>query len=608
MRPAVAALVLLGLAGCATSAAFRNGERAEGRQDYDRAVLEYSKAVQQDPNNVHYRKGLERARLRAAEAHALNARRLGSRGMYKEALDEFRLALDLNPSSTSLVSEMQETEARRQGGALGLTVDEMKDRAREKALPGLVLGPGAQEPLGLSFRNASLREAYQALGKTVGVNFVFDPEFRDQTINVDLREVPFDQALNALSTVGKTFYRVVDSRIVQVVPDTPAKRREMEQQVVKTFFLSNADLKETIDLLRIVLGARRIAPLPGANALTINDTPDKVAAAERIIDIVDKQRAEVMVEVEILEVNRTKLKEYGIEITSGTGEGIAGAIFPSTTINEVTARDAQGNPTVITPRPITLGDNPYKKSNLLITSLPGVIYRLLKSDTSTRLLANPQLRTAEGQTAQARFGDQIPVPVTTFSPIAAGGISQQPITSFDYKNVGVNIDITPRVHHDNDVTLVLKLEVSSVAQSVGVAGVQNLPTFNSRQVTSVIRLRDGETNILAGLISDAERTSYSGLPGLASLPVLGKLFAHNRKEVQETDIVMTLTPHILRKTKFTEEDLRSFSLGSETSPLLFEVPGIPPVTSPRPEATPSPRIEPIRPPSPIPTPTPTPQP
>jgi general secretion pathway protein D len=606
MRPAAAVLVLAGLAGCATSGAFRAGEKAEGRQDYDRAVLEYSKAVQQDPNNVHYRKGLERARLRAAESHVLSARRLASRGMYKEALDEYRLALDLNPSSAALVSEMQEAEIRRQGGTLGLTIEEMKDRARERALPGLVLGPGAQEPLGLSFRNASLREAYQALGKTVGVNFVFDPEFRDQTINVDLKDVPFDQALNALSTVGKTFYRVVDSRIVQVVPDTPAKRREMEQQVVKTFFLSNADLKETIDLLRIVLGARRIAPLPGANAFTINDTPDKVAAAERIVDIVDKQRAEVMVDVEILEVNRTKLREYGIEITSGTTEGISGAIFPSTTVTETT-RDANGNP-VTTTRPITLGDNPYKKSNLLITSLPGVIYRLLKSDTSTRLLANPQLRTAEGQTAQARFGDQIPVPVTTFSPIATGGISQQPITSFDYKNVGVNIDITPRVHHDNDVTLALKLEVSSVAQSVGVAGVQNLPTFNSRQVTSVIRLRDGETNILAGLISDAERTSYSGLPGLASLPVLGKLFAHNRREIQETDIVMTLTPHILRKTKFSEEDLRSFSLGTETSPLLFEVPGIPPITTPRPETTPSPRIEPIRPPSPIPTPTPTPTP
>jgi general secretion pathway protein D len=608
MRPAAAALVLLALAGCATSAAFRAGEKAESRQDYDRAVLEYSKALQQDPNNTHYRKGLERARLRAAEAHALAARRLASRRMFKEALDEYRLALDLNPSAANLVLEMQETEARRSGGALGLSVEEMKDRARERALPGLVLGPGAQEPLGLSFRNASLREAYEALGKAVGINFVFDPEFRDQPISIDLRDVPFEQALSALSTVGRTFHRVVDSRIIQVMPDTPSKRRDMEQQIVKTFFLSNADLKETIDLLRIVLGSRRIAPLPGANALTINDTPDKVAAAERIIDIVDKQRAEVMVEVEILEVNRTKLKEYGIEITSGTGEGIAGAIFPSSTVNEVVARDAQGNPTLIQPRPITLADNPYKKSNLLITSLPGVIYRLLKTDTSTRLLANPQLRTAEGQTAQARFGDQIPVPVTTFSPIATGGISQQPITSFDYKNVGVNIDITPRVHHDNDVTLILKLEISSVAASVGVAGVQNLPTFNSRQVNTVLRLRDGETNILAGLISDNERTSLSGLPGLSNVPLLGKLFAHNRKEVTETDIVMTLTPHILRKTKLTEEDLRSFSLGSETSPLLYEVPGIPPVPSPRPEAAPSPRTEPIRPPSPIPGPTPTPQP
>jgi general secretion pathway protein D len=608
MRPAAAALVLLALAGCATSAAFRAGEKAESRQDYDRAVLEYSKAHQQDPNNIHYRKGLERSRLRAAEAHALAARRLASRRMFKEALDEYRLALDLNPSAASLVIEMQETEARRHGGALGLTVEEMKERARERALPGLVLGPGAQERLGLSFRNASLREAYEALGKAVGINFVFDPEFRDQPISIDLRDVPFEQALSALSTVGRTFHRVVDSRIIQVMPDTPSKRRDMEQQIVKTFFLSNADLKETIDLLRIVLGSRRIAPLAGANALTINDTPDKVAAAERIIDIVDKQRAEVMVEVEILEVNRTKLKEYGIEITSGGGEGIAGAIFPSSTVNEVVARDAQGNPTLIQPRPITLADNPYKKSNLLITSLPGVIYRLLKSDTSTRLLANPQLRTAEGQTAQACFGDQIPVPVTTFSPIASGGISQQPITSFDYKNVGVNIDLTPRVHHDNDVTLILKLEISSVAASVGIAGVQNLPTFNSRQVTTVIRLRDGETNILAGLISESERTSMSGLPGLSSVPLLGKLFAHNRKEVTETDIVMTLTPHILRKTKLTEQDLRSFSLGSETSPLLYEVPGIPPVASPRPGDTPSPRTEPIRPPSPIPGPAPTPTP
>ena len=317
--------------------------------------------------------------------------------------------------------------------------------------------------------------------------------------------------------------------------------------MVKTFFLSNADLKETIDLLRIVLGARRVAPLPGANALTINDAPDKVAAAERIIEIVDKQRAEVVVEVEILEVNRTRLKEYGIEITSALPgvEGVVGAIFPEPTVTETTT-DASGN-VVTTERPLTLDDNPYAKSNLVITSLPGVIYRLLKTDTSTRLLANPQLRTSEGQTAQARFGDQVPVPVTTFAPIATGGISQQPITSFEYKNVGVNIDITPRVHHDGDVTLALKLEISAVGPLF-----QNLPTFNNRTVTSVIRLRDGETNILAGLISDTERTDrHRPSPGWPASRCSAGSSRATARRATETDIVMTLTPHIVRRTALT---------------------------------------------------------
>lgn len=600
MRPAVAVLAAAVLAGCASAAAFRSGEKAERVRDYDRAVLEYSKALTNDPDNLNYQKALERARLRAAEAHTHAARALAARGLYKEALDEFRLALDLAPSSETLAAEMRETEARRQAGQPSPSIAEIKDRARETSLPGLALGPAAREPLGLSFRNASLREVYQALGRVAGVNFVFDPQFEDRSVTLDLRDVPFEQALNAVSTVGQTFHRVADSRVINVVPDTPTKRREYEQQVVKTFFLSNADLKETIDLLRIVLGARRVAPLPGSNALTIADAPDKVAAAERIVAIIDKQRAEVVVDVEILEVNRTTLKEYGIEITSAVAgvEGVAGAIFPRETVEERTV-DASGNPVTRT-RPLTLRDNPYKRSNLLITSLPGVIYRLLKSDGATRLLANPQLRSTEGQTAQARFGDQVPVPVTVFTPFATGGIPQQPVTSFEYKNVGVNIDITPRVHHDGDVTLGLKLEVSSLG-----ALFQNNPTFRNRTVTSMIRLRDGETNILAGLISDEERTSVVGLPGLASVPVIGRIFSRNRKETTETDIVMTLTPHIVRRTPLSEEDLRSFAVGGESSPLLFEVPAIPALPAPtRPE---TPRIEPIRPPAPTPTPTPPPQ-
>jgi general secretion pathway protein D len=370
-----------------------------------------------------------------------------------------------------------------------------------------------------------------------------------------------------------------------VIPDTPSKRREHEQQFVKTFFLSNADLKETVDLLRVVLGARRVAPVPGANALTINDSPDKVAAAERIIDVVDKKRGEVVVDVEILEINRSRLQEYGIEITSAIPgvQGVAGAILPDPS------------------KRFTLDDNPYAKENLVITSLPGVIYRLLRQDSATRLLANPQLRSSEGQTAQARFGDQVPVPVTVFTPIAQGGVAQQPVTSFEYKNVGVNIDITPRVHHDGEVSLVLKLDISSV----GPPGFQGIPTFNSRTLTSVIRLKDGETNMLAGLISDAERESLSGLPGLASIPILGKMFSRNRTERIETDIVMTLTPHVVVRPELTEEDLRSFAVGAEVAPLLFESPALPPPPTPGPAAQP-PRIEPIRPPAPVPSPSPEP--
>lgn len=572
-------------AGCVTSAAFRAGERAARNQDWDRAVLEFSRALKEKPEDAKARQRLGSARVRAAEKHAQAARALAARGRTREALEEYRLAVDLNPDSPALADEARALERRGKDVTRPAAYAEAREAARERSLPGLAL-PADLGPLGLEFRNASLREAYQALARAAGVNIVFDPGFQDQTISIDLRDVPFEQALQVLSRVGRTFHRVVDSRVVLVLPDTPAKQREHEQQFVKTFFLSNAELKEAVDLLRIVLGARRVAPLPGQNALTMNDTPDKIAAAERILAAIDKPRSEVVIEVEILEVNRTKLLDYGIEITSVDAEGnplgIAGAIFPDPTNTSIT-------------------QTPYRKDNLVVTALPGVIYRLLKQDADTRVLANPQLRASEGQTAQARFGEQVPVPVTTFSPIATGGVSQQAITSFEYKNVGVNIDITPRVHHEGDVSLGLKLDISSV----GATGFQGLPTFNSRTVNSTLRLKEGETNILAGLISQTERSSFRGTPGLSDLPLIGRLFGRNYEEASQTDIVMTLTPHVVSRPPLTAEDLKSFEVGGEASPTLFEVPALPsaPISPRAPEPF---KIEPIRPP--VPQPSPTPQP
>ena len=348
----------------------------------------------------------------------------------------------------------------------------------------------------------------------------------------------------------RNFWKANGQRTVTIVPDTPAKRREYEDEVVRTFYLSNADLKETIDILRIVVDARRLAQMTATNAITIKDTPERIAAAGRIITALDKARPEVVIDVELLEVDRTRLKEYGLQIASPGSPGIDGQV----NIN----RD---NFTLHDLRNLT-------QSDVFLTNLPGLYYRLLKTDTATRVLANPQLRTAEGLASQASFGERVPVPVTTFSPIAAGGVQQQPITSFNYENIGVNIDITPRTHHDDEVSLAVKIQVSSISGT----GFGGLPTFGNRAINTVIRLKDGETNMLAGLIRDNERMVLDGVPGLSDLPVVGRLFAHNRRETQETDIILTLTPRIVRVLDLRAEDLVPFRVGRDSGAPLIDIP------------------------------------
>ena len=244
-----------------------------------------------------------------------------------------------------------------------------------------------------------------------------------------------------------TFYRVTAPRTITIVPDTPAKRREYEESVVRTFYLSNADIKEVIDLLRVVVDVRQISPITATNAISIKDTPERIAAAARLIAAIDKARPEVVIDVELLEVDRTRLREYGLQIASSPGSDRAST--------------ARSTSTATTSRSRTCAN--LTQADVLLAGLPGIYYRLLKNDTNTRTLANPQLRTSEGLAAQARFGEEVPVPVTTFAPIAAGGINQQPITSFNYRNIGVNIDITPRMHHDDEVSLALKVSLSSIS-------------------------------------------------------------------------------------------------------------------------------------------------
>jgi general secretion pathway protein D len=566
---ALAFLVLaaLTLGGCATASALRNARAAEQRLDYDLAVVEYMKVLKANPNDRNAQASLDQVKLRAAAEHFSRGRRHAGMGKLDEALVEYQLAAELNPAGSEIQDAMRaartQLRAKVAVGEDGRTrLETLVDQSLTAPLPGVDLPTDITLPDTLIFREASSRDVFTAIGRFADVSVVFDQSFQDVPVTIDLRKAGLEQAISSLAAATRNFWRVTAPRTLTVVPDTPSKRREYEEEIVRTFYLSNADLKETIDILRIVVDARRLAALSATNAITIKDTPERIAAAGRIIRAIDKARPEVVIDVELLEVNRTRLREYGLQIASpaSTPTGIDG----QATVN----RDG-----------LTLQDlRNLTQSNVFLTNLPALYYRLLKTDTATRVLANPQLRTSEGISARARFGERVPVPVTTFAPIASGGVQTQPITSFNYENIGVNIDLTPRTHHDDDVSLAVKVEVSSLSGT----GFQGLPTFGNRSIDTVIRLKDGETNMLAGLIRDDERRSLNGIPGLSDLPVLGRLFGHNHRDAQETDIILTLTPRIVRVLDLSEADLQPFRVGRDAGSPIIDLPLPAPVNPPRP--------------------------
>ena len=552
------------------------------------------------PDDRTARASLEQAKKRAAQDHFTRARRMASIGKLEEALVEYQLAAELDPTHQSIQDEMRTARSQLRAKIAvdqeGKTrLETLVEQSLDAPLPGSDLPEDIALPDTLIFREASAREVFTAIGKFANLSVVFDPGFRDQPITIDLRKIGLAEALSSVSAATRSFWKVNGQRTVTIIPDTPAKRREYEDEVARVFYLSNADLKETVDILRIVVDARRISMVTATNAITIKDTPERITAAGRIISAIDKARPEVVIDVELLEVDRTRLKEYGLQIVSPSTPqiGISGQVDVNR--EDFTLRDLRN----------------LTQSDVFLTNLPGLFYRLLKSDSGTRVLANPQLRTSEGIGAQARFGERVPVPVTIFAPIAAGGVQTQPITSFNYENIGVNIDLTPRTHHDDDVSLAVKVEVSSISGT----GFGGLPTFGNRAISTVIRLKDGETNMLAGLIRDNERQVLSGIPGLSDIPVVGRLFAHNKRETQETDIILTLTPRIVRVLDLKAEDLEPFRVGRDSGAPLIDIPlpapipaapkPPPPADIPEPTAPPGQPAPatPIKPPKPPPPPT-----
>ena len=547
-KPLAFALVAALTAGCATAGGVRQAQQAEDLRDYDLAVARYMKVLRAKPADQNAIAGLERSKLRGAEAHLLRGRRLEAIGKFDEAVMELQLASELNPASGDIARELRATRlALRNKLSVGEGGQTMLDAvlARTRAsVPASMIVPETRLPASIRLgRQATVRQAYQLIAELAQLSIMFDAALPDTIAQIDLKNLTVKEALDALARSTQTFYKVTAPGTITVIPDTPGKRREYAEEMIQTFYIGNADPKETMEMLRVVADTRAVSLLAGSSSIVIRDTPERLHAVQRLLRAVDKARAEVVIDVEIMEVDRNRLREYGMNFASPGSPGIDGSI------------DAGSDGlTLRTLRNLSTAD-------ALISGLPALYYRLLKTDASTRTLANPHLRAIDGVAASAKFGERVLVPTVTFAPFATGGAPQQPITSYAYENIGVNIDITPRTHPNDDVTLTVKMDLSSVAGS-GYAG---LPTFASRQLSTQIRLKDGETNILAGMIRDDERTTLEGIPGLSDIPVLGRLFARNHTERQQTDIVLTLTPHIIRVLDLSDADLAPFTVARDAS-------------------------------------------
>lgn len=542
-------MALIFMLNCATfNRHYRLGTQAEMAKRWDEAVKYYERAALENPRESVYRIALLRAKIAASLYHLQKARQLVAEGKIEEAKKAYDQAIAYDPQNRALIFE-----------AMSLTQEKSKEpkEPEEKKIEYPIRLKVTQEKVGLKFTEAPLRSIFQALGKFAGVNILFDESFSDRPISIDLSNKTFEEALNNLCLISRNFYRVIDENSVIIVPDRPDKRLQYEVSAIRTFYLSNIPVEAVQSQLQMMLRTAYRAPFIMAdknmNSLTIRDSPANVELAEKLIKLWDKPKAEVIIDLEIMEVSRMKLRQLGLSFDqniiglkySGTGEGNQGWF--------------------------NLKEVDFTKMENYQLSVPTAFIQFLETDADTKIIAQPRLRGLADEEIRSLVGQRVPIPQTTFTPIAAGGVSQQPITSFVYQDVGLEIKIKPKIHFEREVTLDLELKITSIA-GTGIAGI---PIITTREVKNILRLKDGETNLLGGLLKDEERKSLKGIAGLKNLPIIGRLFSAEDTTVEQTDVVLTITPYIIRTLPLSEEDLKPIWVDVEGMIPTVSQPGMP---------------------------------
>lgn len=585
-RLPLAALVLLVVStGCASL--YRQGVKAGKKGEWDLAVAKFTKATEKDPDDIPLRIALENARVEASRVHYKEAQKHLAADELEKAAAELEIAARYDPANLSAVEDLRLTREkvqRRQEEKRRLSeFDSLRTRAQATRVPAPVLSPRSPVPITIKYDDTSLEKVFGSLAKLTGVNIVFDEGYRDKRVNFNVVGVTFEEALGQLTFVNRLFYKVIDQNTLIIVPESAQKRRQYDDNYVQTFYLQNADANETVALLTKIVGIQKVGANQALGAITVVGTPDQLAFASKVIESNDKAKGEVVIEVAAMEVNRTTLKRFGIELSQYEGSV---TFSPTGATGEVAGGFT------------TLRAQFLSSLNLadFIVSLPSTATaRLLKTESSVKILAAPKLRAAEGKKTTLKIGTEVPIPVTTFTATSAGTSTFAPATSFNYRNVGVTLELTPRVTAGGEIALEMLAEFSSIGDDRNVGTGQNpiiVPTFLSRNVTGVLRLRDGETTLLGGLLNTREADSLRGALGISSIPVIGKLLSSRQKQNDEIEILMSITPNIVRAPKVTEDDLRQLNVGSlditrvpNARPTLFG-----PIEEPSP--TPSPQAAP----------------
>jgi general secretion pathway protein D len=557
---------------------YKQGQQAEQREDWDAAYNNYLQSATKNPKDLRVREAMYRVRGQASAVHMLKGRQLEQAGNDQGALTEFLRAAEIDPANEAAGQEIaairqRQEQAQSQQGA---SPEQTQEQQLASIGSPVELKPVSNEPLTLHMTEEA-KVVYQAVGRAAGINVLFDPDYTTKRIQVDLTNSTLMDALRIVGVLSNTFWRPITPNTIFVAANTRSKRTELDEQAVQTFYLTNAwqqnDLNDVQTALRNVLTQIKVYGLASQNALVVRGTPDELLLAQKLINDLDKARPEVVVDVAVMEVSKNWERNIGIQWPASASVALQSNSSSSTTCP---TGSTTCTPTTGSSSP-TLYDLAHLNSTNFAVTIGTATANLLLTDSNTRILQNPRLRATDMQKATLKVGERIPIATGSYQTGAATALVSSLVnTQFQYIDIGVNIEITPTVHFDRDITLKIKMEVTAQAGSVTISGVTE-PIIAQKASEEVVRLREGEANILSGILNQQDQVSWSGIPGLSSIPILKYLFGAKDHQISNDEVVFLMVPHIVRGQDMNPSNLRAIDTGSgqniELRRIAAEAPG-----------------------------------